>query len=219
MFRLLLLTLLTLSLTTPPTWAAGTPGSTTAEPPPEGDSATAEALARYQAGIRAKELARQEEALAGKATDADIRAGHLSRAQEHYRAAVDAQGSALKIDPQYAEAANELGYALRRTGAFRKAIGAYNYALLLRPDFYEAIEYRGEAFLGVRDFEGAKSAYLKLFRESPGLGTTLLDAMQSWIDEQSESAVEVTQFDAWVTERRELESVTREVSQIEPRSW
>lgn len=216
--------LLALSLTASPAYAAGTPGSTASKPPPEGESAAAEAMASYRSGLDAKERAWQEETAATETQDPQSRDQHLALAQQLYREAVDAQGAALKIDPRYAEAANELGYALRQTGDYRKAIGAYNYALLVRPDFYEAIEYRGEAFLGVQDLEGAKSAYLKLFREAPALGTTLLAAMQSWIDAQSSTAGSteasvLAPFAAWVSERRELETLTQDVGQIEPRRW
>ena len=51
----------------------------------------------------------------------------------------------MKIYPQNYKAANELGYALRKSGDYRKAIGAYNYALEINPNFHQATEYRGEA--------------------------------------------------------------------------
>ncbi|MEZ5552783.1 MAG: tetratricopeptide repeat protein [Pseudomonadales bacterium] len=214
-----LLSVLVLLLSAPTLNAAGTPGSTTPDAPPAGEAAESQALTLHRSGIEAKELAWQAEARAAQTTDPQAKEALIQEAQSHYRQAADAQGAALKIDPRYAEAANELGYALRRAGDYRKALGAYNYALMLKPDFLEAVEYRGEALLGIGDLDGAKAAYLRLFREAPELGERLLSAMETWLEQQVAESAQLQAFGDWVEERRVLETATREVSQASVRHW
>ena len=66
---------------------------------------------------------------AAKAGEPAARDKALAKAQKAYKQAVGKQGEAIKLDPQNYQAANELGFALRKTGDYRKALGAYNFAL------------------------------------------------------------------------------------------
>ena len=84
--------------------------------------------------------------------------------------------AAVQANPQHHEAANELGYALRRMGQYSQAIQWYDHALELQPKFLEAIEYRGEAYLAVGKIDAAKQAYMELFRNDPEL------AAQAWTE-------------------------------------
>lgn len=205
--------------TAPFALAAGTPGAESPERPPEGAAAQSEAEARYRAGLERKAEAWTHESAAAAESDPEERARLEALALAAYRSAADAQGAALKLDPLYAEAANELGYALRKSGDHRKAVGAYNYAIGLKPDFLEAIEYRGEALLGIGDLEGAKLAYMRLFRDGPELAGTLLLAMQTWLDARADDTEEIDAFAAWVAERRELASVGLLLNQNAARRW
>lgn len=213
------LCVLALLISIPGVQAAGTPGSTAAEAPPAGEAAESQALTLHRSGIEAKEKAWQAETQAARTSDPQVKDALLKEALAHYRVAADAQGAALKIDPRYAEAANELGYALRRAGDYRKALGAYNYALMLKPDFFEAVEYRGEALLGLGDLDGAKAAYLRLFQDAPELGERLLGAMEIWLAERPADSAELQAFGTWVEERRSLETATRDISQVSARHW
>jgi len=183
-----------------PASGAGSPGDGT-EPTPDGKTAGEAALAYYRQGLEHKEAALALEASAALATDEAERTRLREEARVEYRAAVRVQGQALKLDLVYYQAANELGYALRKSGDFRKALGAYNFALQIRPDFYPAIEYRGEAYLALGMLAEARQDYLTLFRNEPALAARLLEAM----------AAAVTDDDAfadWVSERQRLAAVT-----------
>jgi tetratricopeptide (TPR) repeat protein len=141
-----------------------------------------------------------EEEQAARAGAAD-RTLLLQEARARYRMAAAAQGKALKLRLDHYQAANELGYALRRAGDAQKAIGAYNLALSIKPDFLEAIEYRGEAYLALGRFDAAKAAYLTLFRSDADLAARLLAAMLAITDAPDD-------FKAWAAERRELATLS-----------
>ncbi|MGE0625921.1 MAG: hypothetical protein AB7I04_09435 [Pseudomonadales bacterium] len=183
-----------------PAGGAGTPGDGV-EQAPDGQTPDEAALTYYREGLAHKETALALEAAAAATTDEDERARLLDEARAAYQAAVQVQGRALKLDLDYVEAANELGFALRSTGDYRKALGAYNFALEIRPDFYPAIEYRGEAYLALGMLTEAKDAYLMLFRNDLALAARLLDAMAAADTNDAE-------FRAWVLERQRLAAVT-----------
>ena len=54
---------------------------------------------------------------------------------------------ATELKPDYPEAWNELGYALRNVGNYPDSVKAYDEALRLKPRFPEALEYLGEAYV------------------------------------------------------------------------
>ncbi len=182
-----------------PGWSAGTPGAS-AEPVPEGETAISAARAHYATGMGHKAEAWAQETAAAEATDEPTRAAAAAAATAAYEAAITAFGKALKLDLNDHEAANELGYALRRTGNYQKALGAYNFALTIKPDFYPAIEYRGEAYLALGRLQAAKDAYMTLFRNEPTLAAQLLTAMAA--------AETDAEFAAWVAERQQLAART-----------
>jgi len=183
-----------------PASGAGTPGDG-AEQAPDGQTPDEAALAYYREGLAHKDTALALEAAAAAATDEAERGRLLDQARSEFKAAIRIQGRALKLDLDYVEAANELGYALRKSGDFHKALGAYNFALQIRPDFYPAVEYRGEAYLSLGMLEEARQAYVVLFRNDLGLAARLLDAMAT-------AETGDADFEAWVLERQRLAAVT-----------
>jgi len=168
------------------------------------------AAKNYKNGINAKERAWKYEGKAEAATKEKKRAKYLEKAQKQYKKAIDLQAQVLRINPAHYQAANELGYALRKTGEFKKAIGAYSFALQQKPDFFEAIEYRGEAFLGMGLLKESQDAYIYLFRRSPELAEMLLQAMEKWV--AGEGNKEQFEFSEWVTERRMLAGAVQKLS-------
>jgi tetratricopeptide (TPR) repeat protein len=195
---------------TPAVNAAGTPGAS-AEEVPEGQTAGDTASAHYQRGLSAKERALAREAAAARADDPADRTAQLAAADAAFEEAVIYFGKALKLELDHYEAANELGYSLRKTGDYRKALGAYNFALTIKPDFYPAVEYRGEAYLALGMIERAKEAYLTLFRNEPQLAAQLLQAM---------AGAEVdADFSAWVEERRAIAAATPGADMPAKASW
>ena len=197
--------------------AAGTTSSSSAD----GLEGTAEEIAalHYQAGLEEKAKAWKQEERAAGADEARLREKYLARAQRAYQKAIKSQGSALKAYPRYFEAANELGYALRKTGDYRKAVGAYNYAIGLKPDFFEAIEYRGEAYLAMGMFENTQQAYMTLFRADPELASQLMLAMENWLSEADEADSTFADWADWVRERQALARMSADLSQATPRQW
>jgi tetratricopeptide (TPR) repeat protein len=172
----------------------------------------------YKQGVKAKERAWKLEEKAGKATKDAKRDKLLADARKQYQKAADAQATALKANEKNYEAANELGYALRKTGDYRKAIGAYNYALQLKPDFYPAIEYRGEALLLMGFIDEAKDAYMTLFRNDRALADQLMATMEKWHAAQPEGEAKAT-FSGWLDERRNLARVGSDLSMKNTRTW
>jgi tetratricopeptide (TPR) repeat protein len=176
------------------------------------------AASEYKAGLRHKKKAWKQEGKAQTAKTDKKRDKALARAQKEYTKAIGNYATALQAVPRYAEAANELGYALRKTGQYKKAIGAYNYALEIKPDFNEAIEYRGEAFLALGLVDEAKKAYMQLFRADRDLAGQLMDAMDMWLVGQTNTEGTAS-FSSWVSERKHLAEVTQDLSLNNKREW
>jgi len=174
----------------------------------------------FKTGIKHRDRALKLEARAAAASSDKARAKLTAKARKSFNKAVTKQGEALKLDPQNYQAANELGYALRKTGDYRKAIGAYNYALDINPDFHQATEYRAEAHLALGMYEKTQRAYMKLFREEPGLAEQLMTSIDSWHQANSENlSADAQAFANWVEERKRLAEVTRDLSSNNSRTW
>ena len=62
------------------------------------------------------------------------------------RGAVEAFQAALRLQPNHADALNNLGNALRDMGRLDEAIAAYEKAVKLRPDFWGAMRCLGNAY-------------------------------------------------------------------------
>ncbi|MDH3643224.1 MAG: hypothetical protein OES38_14075 [Gammaproteobacteria bacterium] len=179
------------------------------------------ANSHYKSGLRYKKRAWKHEEKAAAASTAEKREKLLAKAAKAFEKAVAQQLKAMQADPQHFEAANELGYGLRRLGGAKQAIEWYDLALQLKPDFFEAVEYRGEAYLATGNLDGAKAAYMELFRNDRALAEQLLDAMERWLVAQDGAAPapQHSEFSAWVVERRELVELTRDVSLNQSRDW
>ena len=62
----------------------------------------------------------------------------LSKEQGKLEEAIEAYNKALAIKPDYAEAYNNMGNALKEQGKLEEAIEAYNKALAIKPDYADA---------------------------------------------------------------------------------
>ena len=98
--------------------------------------------------------------------DGEYNRGVRARVARDWSAAVTAFRRALALRAGFAEAWNELGYALRHQGRYPESLDAYHEALRLRPDFPDALEYLGEVYvkLGRLDDPTAE-AVLEVLRE------------------------------------------------------
>lgn len=105
--------------------------------PPPSAPARPSAEAEYNTGLKAKAAKRFSEAVAD------------------FRRAVD-------LRPNFPEAWNELGFALRQTGQYPEALKAYDQALRLRPNYPEALEYLGEAYVKLGRTDDARAILERL---------------------------------------------------------
>lgn len=173
-----------------------------------------------RAGIRERDRALKHEAKAASAKSDKAREKSLKKAKKYYEKAIAKQGEAIRHDPQNYKAANELGFALRKTGDYRKAIGAYNYALELNPNFHQATEYRGEAFLALGFYDQTKQSYMILFRNDQSLASELMAKFEIWVaGRNGDLSAEEAEFAAWVAERKSLAKVTADLSLNNVRRW
>ena len=210
-FALTILLLLTGLFGASQLWAAGSggggtglPSAPSAKPKPPEQIASAS----YKSGIRYKKKAWRYEDKAAAAKKEKKRKALLAKAKREYIKAKEKQATVLQIQPRNHEAANELGYALRKSGDIQKAIGAYNYALELKPDFLPAVEYRAEAYLALGFLDETKSSYMRLFREDEALAAQLMAAINQWLEAQTEPSEVVEDFGRWASERQRLVSFT-----------
>lgn len=184
---------------------AGTGGSDSIDIPNSAPRSPEQAADRYyRDGVRHKERAWKQEEKAAKAKNDASRDKALARARKEYQRAIEYQVKALQTLPTHHEAANELGYALRKTGDYRRAIGAYNLALQLKPDFWQAVEYRGEALLAMGYFDETKDAYMTLVREDQDLAAQLMNAIESWLAQQPSDSEDAQALAPWVADRKSL---------------
>jgi tetratricopeptide (TPR) repeat protein len=204
------------------TWsfAAGSGAGSSASTTTRGFSPAEISAKAFRTGIKHRDRALSLEAKADKASSEKARDKALGKAQKAFQKAVNKQGEALKLDPQNYKAANELGYALRKTGDFRKAIGAYNYALDINPNFHAATEYRAEAYLALGMYEKTQRAYMKLFRDDRELASELMAAIDKWrLNIADASTDSELRFLKWVDERKRLAEITNNLSSNNTRSW
>ena len=174
----------------------------------------------FRQGVKHRDRALKQEEKAHNATSEKKRTRALTRVEKEFQKAIKKQGQALSLDPKNYKAANELGYALRKTGDFRKAIGAYNYALEINPDFHQATEYRAQAFLTLGYYELAQEAYMTLFRADRALADELMIAFETWQENNTDKLDDAqTAFVSWVEERKKLAQATQDLSINNTRSW
>jgi tetratricopeptide (TPR) repeat protein len=102
----------------------------------------------------AVEQRRQSPAEASASTEYDR--GVRARVVENWPVAEDAFRRAIVFQPDFADAWNELGFALRHQGRYAESVQAYDEALRLRPDFPEALEYLGEAYVKMGRLDEAR---------------------------------------------------------------
>jgi predicted O-linked N-acetylglucosamine transferase (SPINDLY family) len=81
--------------------------------------------------------------------------------------AVAAYVTAIRIQPDFAEAHSNLGAALRRLGRFDDAINAYDNAIRLKPDYAQAHFNLGNALFDLGLLDGASAAYKTAIRLNP----------------------------------------------------
>ena len=96
--------------------------------------------------------------------DSEYNRGVRARVVKDWPAAVDAFHKVVQVRPKFADAWNELGFALRNLGRYPESLDAYNEALRLKPDYPEALEYLGEAYVKLGRLDDARKMLDRLRR-------------------------------------------------------
>jgi len=86
---------------------------------------------------------------------------------------------AIALRAGFADAWNELGFALRNQGRFAESLAAYDEALRLRPNFPEALEYLGEAYVKMGRVEDARRVLDRLRPLDPARASELDEVIGS----------------------------------------
>ena len=140
------------------------------------------AVSNYNAGIKNRNNAEELEAqLAGAETPKE-RKKLQKKITKQYKKAVKRFRSAVSKVSSFYQAHGSMGYSLKQLGDFEGAMAAYNEALRLRPQYTPAIEYRAEAYLALRNFDGVKEAHTQLARYDPNHKQELEGAIREWLD-------------------------------------
>jgi len=183
-----------------------------------------EAIGHYNQGLTLRDKAwKLEKDLAAATTDGERGKIRTKIAKQYQRAATEFE-SAVQKNNRFHEAWSDLGYVLRKAGRYEDALDSYDEALKLTPGYTPAIEYRAEAFLGLNQVDGAKTAYIDLFTKDRKLADQLLGAMEQWVetrraDPTGVDGAVIDSFATWVAERAEIAGQTPPVSELRDRAW
>jgi tetratricopeptide (TPR) repeat protein len=182
------------------------------------------AKSAYNSGVRSVKKAQEYDADAAKASTPEKVAKAHEKAQKAYRESLTSFIDAVGAQPKMYQAWNYLGFANRHLGNYGDALSAYAKALEINPNYPEAIEYRGEAYLGLNQIEGAKGAYMALFRDSRPLADELMVAMHHWADARRQdaqglSSTDVEAFAKWMDERAGIAGQTASLAIGAAQPW
>ncbi|OFX33634.1 MAG: hypothetical protein A2Z07_04800 [Armatimonadetes bacterium RBG_16_67_12] len=102
---------------------------------------------------------------------------HIKKKQ--WALAIQSFMQAVRIEPQYVEAWNNLGYAYRKNTDNQRALDAYKRALEIRPDYKYAHEYIGRLYVALGNRAMAMRHYEILRRLDAKLAAELLRAIEA----------------------------------------
>ncbi|MDA9057869.1 tetratricopeptide repeat protein [Candidatus Thioglobus sp.] len=94
-------------------------------------------------------------------------AGACNAGLMQFDAAINNYKKALKIKPDYADAHNNMGNALKDKGDLEAAIQSYKQALKIKPDYAQAYSNMGIALKGKGDLNAAISSYKQALKIKP----------------------------------------------------
>jgi tetratricopeptide (TPR) repeat protein len=100
---------------------------------------------------------------------------------KRYAAAQAKFEAALKVNPRFAEAHNNLAFCLRKQSPanYNLALQHYNEAIKLNPNLAEAYEYRGVLFVEMNRKADAEKDLAKLKQLNPKLASELAAAIKT----------------------------------------
>ncbi|HKV44005.1 MAG TPA: tetratricopeptide repeat protein [bacterium] len=93
--------------------------------------------------------------------------------------AIAAFQQAVRIEPKFVEAWNNLAHAYRKTKQYDNALEAYQQAVGLKPDFPNAHEYLARTYLAMGNKDGAMREYEVVKRLDSKMAVDLLKAIEA----------------------------------------
>ena len=99
--------------------------------------------------------------------------------KQSWNLAIQAYLQAVRFDPKFLDAWNNLGHAYRKMKEYDKALDAYKHALDLKPDYANAHEYLGRTYLAMGNKDGAMREYEILKRLDAKMAEELMTAIQA----------------------------------------
>ncbi|ACC81918.1 tetratricopeptide repeat protein [Nostoc punctiforme] len=102
-----------------------------------------------------------------------VEQGNLLDAAKEYEAAITSYNQALKFQPDYYQAWNNQGKALRNLGRYEEALASFEQALKFQPDDYIVLNNKGIELWNLRRYEEALASYNEAVQIKP-------DDPQAW---------------------------------------
>lgn len=99
--------------------------------------------------------------------------------KQSWHLAVQAYQQAVRLDPKFLDAWNNLGHAYRKIKDYDKALEAYKRALELKPDYANAHEYLGRTYLAMGNKDAAMREYDVLKRLDAKMADELMKAIEA----------------------------------------
>ena len=128
-------------------------------PKNEKQEAMKNATEHYNVGVKHMEKAREKAAMADSNFAFNYRATSDAKAKREYEKAVDEFIDAIKYNPDFVEAHNNLGYCYRKLGMLDESLKHYHLALKIDSTFEQAREYLGETYLALDSLNLAMSQH------------------------------------------------------------
>ncbi|HVN85975.1 MAG TPA: tetratricopeptide repeat protein [Candidatus Binatia bacterium] len=98
----------------------------------------------------------------GLSAESRYNAGLALTRRDDWKGAEKKFREAIALQPEFPEAWNELGHALKNQERYDESIKAYEQALRLRPNYVQALEYLGEAYVKMGKLDQARAVLARL---------------------------------------------------------
>jgi tetratricopeptide (TPR) repeat protein len=121
----------------------------------------------------------RRQAPASATADSEYDRGVRARVAQDWVTAAEAFRRAIALRAGFADAWNELGFALRNQGRYAESLDAYHEALRLRPKFPEALEYLGEAYVKLGRLDDARRVLDRLRPLDAGRAAELAEEIRT----------------------------------------
>ena len=136
------------------------------------------AAEHYNTGVGHMTTAKEKAAIADSTFAFNYRATSDAKAKREYKKAVGEFKKAINLQPDMAEAHNNLGYCYRKLGSLDESLKHYHRALKIDSTFEQAREYLGETYLAMDSLLLATSQYDWLIENKSVYADTLAESIK-----------------------------------------